>query len=278
MAAPVASSTDLTREEKAAHAEHSRAFSAKAPYPTWEWDLVNNWARRKDELVADQLQPYADILYDIISRSLDIPTLMQDLVEKAKTAGSVRDLSVPIWTYKHCPTVYTHRHTLDGSYHVERVRAGDVEAKRAEIMYREGWVGRLKTERWEDEFDHDWYTVLSAQEIDRVFCKTDLKHRLALIFGGRRFTVTVRHATRDEVVDGMTFYPQTCEVTLNYFPNDIPDHARKMLGKAAAKYAGYWPLPSVIGAVVDRTHKVTISDGKDVVGERRRVLGPDYDI
>lgn len=277
MAAP-ASTTELTREEKAALSAHSHAFNAKAPSITWEWALATNWERRKDELVANQLQPYADILYDIISRSLDIPALMRDLVEKAKTADSVRDLSVPIWTYKHCPTVYTHRHTLDGSHHVERVRAGDEEAKRAEIMYREGWVGRLMTERWEDEFDTDWYTVLSAQDIDRVFRKTDLKNRLALIFGGRRFTVSVRHASREEVVDGLTFYPQTCEVTLNYFPNHIPDHARKMLGQAAVKYAAHEPLPSVIGAVVDRTHRVTISDGKDVIAQRRRVLGPVYDI
>jgi len=277
MAAP-ASTNELTREEKIALAEHSRAFSTKAPYPTWEWDLVNNWARRKDELLANQLQPYADILYDIISRSLDIPDLMRALVEKAKTANYVHELAVPIWTYKHCHVPYAHTHTLDGASHVERVRAGNVEAKQAEIMYREGWVGLLKTERWEDEFDHDWYNVLSAQEIDRIFRKTDLKHRLALLFGGRRFTVSVRHKTEEKVVDGMTFYPQTCEVTLNYYPNDIPDHARKALGKAAAKYAGYWPLPSVIGAVVDRTHKVTLSDGKDVVAKRRSILGAEYDI
>lgn len=278
MAAPVASSTDLTREEKMALSAHSHAFAAKVPYATWEWDLVTNWARRKDELVANQMQPYADILYDIISRSLDIPGLMRALVEKAKTAGSVRDLSVPIWTYKHCPTYYTHKHDLSGSAHVERVRAGDVEAKQAEIMYREGWMGLLKTERFETVWDRDWYTELSTQEIDRVFRKTDLKDRLALLFGGRRFTVTVRHATREEVVDGITFYPQTCEVTLNYYPNDIPSYARKNLGKAAVKYAAHEPLPSVIGAVVDRTHRVTISDGTDVIATRRAILGPDYDI
>jgi biotin synthase-related radical SAM superfamily protein len=84
--------------------------------------------------------------------------------------------------------------------------------------------------------------------------------------------------SREEVVDGMTFYPQTCEVTLNYFPNDIPEHARKALGKAAWKYATHDPLPSVIGAVVERTHRVTISDGKDIVAKRRSILGPDYDI
>jgi hypothetical protein len=277
MAAP-ASTNDLTREERLALSAHSHAFAVKAPHATWELALVTNWAQRKEELVANKLQPYADILYDIISRSLDIPALMADLVEKAKTAGSVRDLSVPIWTYKHCPTYYTHRYDLSGSAHVERVRAGDVDAKHAEVMYREGWVGLLKTERWEDDWDTDWYTVLPREEIDRVFRKTDLKHRLALIFGGRRFTVSVHHATREEVVDGTTFYPQTCEVTLNYFPNDIPDHARKALGKAAVKYATHEPLPSVIGAVVEHTHRVTISDGKDVVAKRRSILGPDYDI
>ena len=277
MAAP-ASTNELTREEKIALSAHSHAFAATAPYPTWEWDLVNNWAQRKDEILANTLQPYADILYNIISRSLDIPDIMRALVEKAKTANYVHDLSLPIWAYKHCNVPYAHRHTLDGADHVNRVRAGSVEAKQAEIMYREGWVGLLKTERWEDEFDHDWYTVLSAQEIDRVFRKTDLKHRLALLFGGRRFTVSVRHGSREKVVDGMTFYPQTCEVMLNYFPNDIPDYARKALGKAALKYATHEPLPSVIGAVVERTHKVTISDGKDVVAKRRGILGPDYDI
>ena len=119
---------------------------------------------------------------------------------------------------------------------------------------------------------------LSTQEIDRVFRKTDLKHRLALLFGGRRFTVSVRHTSEEKVVDGMTFYPQTCQVMLNYFPRDIPDHARKALGKAAVKYAAHEPLPSVIGAVVDRTHRVIVSDGKDVVAKRRSILGPDYDI
>jgi hypothetical protein len=276
--AAAASSNVLTREEKMALSAHSHAFAAVVPYPTWEWDLVNNWARRKDELLANQLQPYADILYDIILRSLDIPDLMRALVEKAKTANYVHDLAVPIWTYKHCHVPYAHRNTLDGASHVERVRAGNVEAKQAEIMYREGWVGLLKTERWEDEYDHDWYTDLSAQEIDRVFRKTDLKHRLALLFGGRRFTVSVRHKTEEKVVDGMTFYPQTCEVTLNYYPNDIPDYARKALGKTAVKYAAHEPLSSVIAATVDRTSRVTISDGKDVVAKRRSILGPDYDI
>jgi hypothetical protein len=278
MAAAPPSTHVLTREEKMALSEHSYAFSAKVPLPTWEWDLAKNWAQRKEELLANQLQPYADILYDIITRSLDIPTVIAQLVEKAKTAGSVRDLSVPIWTFKHCPTYYTHRHDLSGSLHVDRVRAGDVEAKHAEIIYREGWVGLLKTERFESTWDYDWYTELSTQEIDRVFRKTDLKHRLALLFGGRRFTVTVRHTSREEVIDGISFYPQTNEVTLNYYPNDIPPHARKILGKTAVKYAAHEPLPSVIRAVVDRTDRVILSDGKDVIATRRAILGPDFDI
>jgi hypothetical protein len=277
MAAAPSSTRVLTREEQMALSAHSHAFAAKAPYATWEWQLATNWAQRKEELVASQLQPYADILYDIISRSLDIPALMAQLVEKAKTAGSVRDLAVPIWTYKHSPTYYTHKHDLTGSHHVDRVRAGDVEAKHAEIMYREGWVGLLNTERFESTWDYDWYTELSTQEIDRVFRKTDLKDRLALLFGGRRFTVTVRHTTRTEVVDGITFYPQTNEVTLNYYPHDIPDYARKALGKAAVKYAAHEPLPSVTRAI-EGTDRVILSDGKDVVAKRRAILGPGYDI
>ncbi len=271
-----ASSNDLTREEKMALSAHSHAFAAVVPYPTWEWDLVANWERRKDELLANQLQPYADILYDIISRSLDIPELMRTLVEKAKTANYKHDLCVPLWTFKHCYNPYWLG--LDGASHVERVRAGNVEAKRAEIMHREGWLGLLKTERFEEDWDSDWYVDLSTQEIDRVFRKTDLKHRLALLFGGRRFTVSVRHTSEEKVVDGETFYPQTNVVTLNYYPHDIPDYARKMLGKTAVKYRAHDPLPSVIAATVDRTSRVILSDGKDIVAKRRSVLGPDYDI
>jgi len=199
---------------------------------------LSNWQTRSSELTTARLQPYNDLLFKHITRTIDTVEISRLLVEKCKVAENKMDLCVPIWEFKHHRMPFNYRHDPEGFQHTRAVSAGDADAKYVEAIYKHGFrdlVGAVNYDEW---YGTNTFRY-PLMEVDRVFRKTDLKERLALHFGGLHFSISVREHCEVQTIDGVDFYPLRCEVVLNYYPYEMPPFKFKQLGGAAVKYAGY---------------------------------------
>lgn len=201
-------------------------------------ELILSWYARKDALLADKMQPFADALYGHIVGRLEPSVILEKLKEVCTTAKSPHELRVPLWTFKHCDLPHNYRIPVTSPAHAYWLEEGAPEAVRTDLIHKLGLRGLLCTkvyDRYEDAFDYE----LLPTELLRIFNKTDVKERLALYFGGRHFTVSLSRQTNYEPTEGLYLHQEVITVNLNYYPSGLPEHIQKKVAKAAVKYKDY---------------------------------------
>jgi hypothetical protein len=188
---------------------------------------LSTWIKRKAQVEADRLQPYADILLD----ELVWPTMMEkkdsiaaQLKEKCETATEAWQIEVPIWTFNHCFD-YPKRAAQPGTVaHGILLERGDENAKKTQQIYERGWHQWMEV-RERDEDDAD-YPALPYQTIWQVVKKTHFLDELALRFG-RDYRVTASTSPiYADGGDGELLY-SVVTLKLNYFPFGLPDYHLK---------------------------------------------------
>lgn len=229
---------ELTAEEEDA----LQSFYWRQPSGFIEGDFQDAWIRRKAHLTAIELQPYSDLLFGLIVHDLDIASISSRLTEKCTTASHVRELSVPIWEFKHCDMPYNYHYIVGTVGHRHKLAVGDPDAKKVQLITNHGLRGLISSSFLNVETGDREYEF-APQEIMRIFSKTDIKERLALHFGGRNFRISLeRRVVRPSgIVEDDGIYPLVVSVMLHYYPHGVSEHERKWLGKAALKYRHYIP-------------------------------------
>lgn len=259
-------SSCLAAAEYEALASVRRSFVAAGLHGFDPISAEHRWAKRNAELTAEALQPYNDILFTHLKGVIDFPGAMAALMEKIKVARNKYDLCVPLWEYNDCPMPYDYRNTVEYLPHINAFRAGDVSAKRAEVISSRGWrglVGSTRTNEWYGDTEFH----LQLKDIDYIFRKTDLKERLALEFGGTYFTIGIhRNLLGVQTIDGLEYYPRRCEVVLQYYPHSLPADKTKPLGVAALKYKTHVPYNSSRDTVVIENGTQSIARRFDIYG------------
>lgn len=218
------------------------------------------WSVRHAQLTAERLQPYNDLLFKHLMDEVDFRGAISAMMEKIKTSKGKHDLCVPIWEYKHCEMPHGYRNDVEYMPHINAVRAGDSKAMEAEVISSNGWrglVGATQANPWYGETDYHY----PLQDIDFIFRKTDLKERLALEFGGEYFSITIHRKLERETIEGVEYYPMRCSVMLEYYPQYLPNHRRKLLGVAAVKYAAHV-------SEVPSTDVLTLENGTQALARR----------
>lgn len=189
------------------------------------------WSTRSWEIKAQSLQDASDLLYDHLRRDFVArrQTLQADLLEVIKTAGSLRDLHIPLWTY-HASCIPP----LDrGEY-----------AKVQSHLRRHGYewsIGLVhpdfdpeNTETW----GWEWQWKSRPSTVKQLVKHTDLLRRLSLLFGAD-FYVTVCPVAVKTLDDlhGIKVYKN--QLQLHYYPKGLPQNCRENLLYIQEKYADY---------------------------------------
>jgi hypothetical protein len=212
--------------------------------------VIGEAIQHNNKVLADELQPYNDILFKIISD--DIISKHDDILEQLKTRiketpGRARVVSVPLWTYNTRQFLTSredyNREFLKLSYMEQTLKIR--ENRELYGLHRaNGWhwmvgVSSGNCYEWDDD-----YTEMTLQEnwslkqvpVDLVFRKTDLLQRLSNLFQGN---VWVNRAFGNVVHCDDRCRIDKMEIRA-YFHVDGFDHLdvrTRALRRAKAKYA-----------------------------------------
>lgn len=212
--------------------------------------LTTTWQKRKAEVEAERLQPYADLLLDNIvwpSILAQKDAIFASLKEKCETSTEKMQLCVPVWTFSH---VYTDPYVKVGLA---------LSTERERYIYEMGLRQFLRVE------DHEEFTTLRQRNILDIVKKTKFCQQLAKRFG-RSYIITVSPSTLQEHIDssGASFYSQTMALKLNFFPYGLPE-------ALAEKRREYESAGPPLTRLLQAGEKLIYWCGE---GDERTVLGP----
>lgn len=185
-----------------------------------EQELSNAWEERSRELLKKQLQDHADVLYldlasDFLGKRKEFATKM---LERIRTADSPRELSIPLYMFNVC-----------------RTASGNIPY----TAYDKGWHSTLvATQRDDDGYEH---TVLTRQSLLRIFLNSDVCDRLALLWGGREFTISVQRTGRS-VAEEPELIVHEYALTLHYWPRGLPPNKLLQLKNVQETYLCHSPF------------------------------------
>jgi hypothetical protein len=147
-------------------------------------------------VLANDLQPYNDLLFNIISD--EIKTRRGRILEHFKTniketPGNVRSVSVPLWSYnvRHFLTTRQEYYTeLAKLSYMERVTKDAEDRALRKIHEDNGWHWTIGVESSVQYLDEETRWTLRPVPVDLVVRKTDLLQRLSNLFAGQRVWVS----------------------------------------------------------------------------------------
>lgn len=195
--------------------------------------IFSAWTKRKNELRASHLQPYSDILYelvkdDILARRKEIHA---DLHKVISTARYPSEFSVPLWTY--CTTFYSEpRHTLTPAVASET----DAMVKRNGYEWYIGYVRSTEPQEW----DAMW-RWRDPQPVHHVVRFTDFLQRLSLLFGTEQYRVSYQVVSQKFISKPTELVVQKVSIMLHYHPKGVYGKMFDKLRAAAVKYESYPP-------------------------------------
>ena len=191
-------------------------------------ELSSTWSARKDQLEKERFQPYADLLLDNIVWPQILQkkdAILAELKQKCSTSFHPSELCVPIWSFNDTNDFTHTSNSFD--------RAGQRKMlERAEQIHENGWRQTLEMLNVES-------SVLLRQPIARIIKKTDFLEQLATLFGGS-FRVVSRPSDFIQETDpsGEEYYRFTVTLYLQYFPNGLLKHFKKIRAKHLEEFAG----------------------------------------
>lgn len=198
--------------------------------------------RMEEKLLAEKLQPVADVLYNKMSAMLDEPGTKERLFQKLKEVCGKEQfdasLRVPVFTFN---TIF-YNDSLE-----------EVKKKEADIAPEDLYDYRAKQDAKKQariDAGHEAVVYLDYasmycgrsqnERIYRLLKKTDILERLAVKMGPNfRFRLSTSYVPLHNAKKWST-YPAT--VYLEFFPKDQPEFMIKKLGAVALKYKDYIPL------------------------------------
>jgi hypothetical protein len=189
------------------------------------------WSTRSWEIEAQRLQDANDLLYDYLRYQFVAcrRTLQDELIEVIKSAKSLKDLQIPLWSY----------HTT----FLPKLPREDYEKVQSHIR-RHGyeWSIGLVDKYFDAEtsvyYEWNWLWKTRPVTIHNLVNKTDLLRRLALLFG-TDFRIVARSVAIKtlEEFGGVKVYKT--ELQLQYYPNGLPRHYLDEVLYTQEKYADY---------------------------------------
>ena len=193
--------------------------------------LHSAWSTRSWEIQAQLLQDSSDLLYDHLRRDFmdRRQSLQANLIEVIKTAGSLKDLQIPLWTYH--TTVLPKLPSEDYEKVVGHLRRHGYE-----------WsIGQVNPHFNPEEIElwaWNWQWKTRPVTINTIVKKTDLLRRLALLFGTDYRVVATPVAVKTvEGFDDLKVYKT--QLQLHYYPQGLPRYHMDSLLHTQEKYADY---------------------------------------
>ncbi len=201
--------------------------------------------RMEEKLLAERLQPVADVLYTKMSAMLDEEGVKERLFQKlSEVCGKEHydtALRVPVFTFN---TIF-YNESLE-----------EAKKKDADIAPEDLYDYRAKQEAKKQariDAGHEAVVYLDYasmywgrsqnERIYRILKKTDILERLAVKMGPNfRFRMSTSYVPLHTTKKWST-YPAT--VYLEFFPKGQPEYIVKRLGAVALKYKDYIPLHPV---------------------------------
>ena len=185
--------------------------------------LTQAWMKRKAEVEAERLQPYADILLEsevlpyVLKRKSIIFAAMKD---KCETATHPSELEVPIWSFNHTFDVPKGMRWAAQTNAAAAEERGDPDALKVQQIHKNGWLHTMKV--MAEDTDYDEVTALWPESLWSIIKKTDFLNQLALNFG-RSYRVSL--SPEDYWVsapDGTQYCRTEFTLMLNFYPTGLP--------------------------------------------------------
>lgn len=204
-------------------------------------ELHNAVAARNAELTQEQLQPYADALYDIIVQDVTDrrEEIFNELLAKIKTSSSTRSIYVPIWSYNvryYAETKEDYKKRYIGMSIHERVVENINRNERDATCSRNGWHWTLGM------WSGDYYTDQPIA-VNVLVKRTDLCARLSAFFSNN-LDMIVRPFAREVVYGNDLYSVVRQELQLEYYPMGLNVWTKPKIEAAMAKYKDYVPKPT----------------------------------
>jgi len=198
--------------------------------------LRSAWELRKAALKREQYSRYIPILHsslvDLLSEAM--PEVQDQLDFVCRTASSVSDLKLPIWTY-------TTRHFLKD----EKDEYADFKYDHPTWDYRE-WKNRV-LERIRDEGYHQEVHLagLPSLSVKELVGETDLLRSLcAELFGTTHYWISdALHSTH--TVEDLGIEVETRHLVLQFYPDCLPEDMQVTLENAQRITQNPPPVPAI---------------------------------
>jgi len=201
-------------------------------------------SKHNTEVLAEELQPYNDLLFDIITKELATKKeeIVASLKEQIKTTqGRVKSVGVPIWSYN--TRIYTktreeHNEELMAMPYGDRVRQLAEDREQSQRCTDNGshWtIGVASSIQWLDE-ETRW--SLRPVPVDLVVRKTDLLQRIAVEFCD---CVWVARSCGERIYNTANFFVQRMDLHAYFYVGGLKPHHKTQTLSVRRKYAGYMP-------------------------------------
>lgn len=213
--------------------EHTQAYqlNAKSIFSDAAADLAFLHKEHRRFLEAQQLQPYADLLF---ARIMDAAAgteskkrlLLSTLKEQIRGTDKMENCAVTLWEFN---AIHWHQ-TLEQKMQCQPAFRPAAERETARLISENGWDARIGTKMWWDRDNIDWSDEypeenfsweLTPVRVHRVFKNTDLLQRINAQFGTKfmvRLSPSILERPR-EGSDGFTVYRY--QVRLFYLGKDL---------------------------------------------------------
>lgn len=211
--------------------------------------LLGEVRRHNASVLADDLQPYNDLLFNIIAQEIHAKhdDIMEDFKTKIQeTYGTVNQVTVPLWSYKtrfyKKPKDVYEAELSDMPFDERHMKRCDkIECDR--ICIENGWhwtIGVIDRDPpivWKDDVEKflpDMWT-LRPVPVNLIVFKTDLLIRLSTLFTGNvvkveRFYGKLIHETRDYEIREMW-------INATLYPRGLRGHQKNAVIAALEKYS-----------------------------------------
>jgi hypothetical protein len=211
------------------------------------------WRTRSSELSARTLQPYNDILYEVLVANFESrrDELQAEILKVIQSASSLRDLSIPLWSYK--TTIYQESRKVLAK--LPSFQPMEERMRRRGYHCTVGTVPEtfdpetVETNDSEYGWTYSWDTA--PVSVGKVIRGTDLCHRLALLFGDS-FRVESRLIATKRLTDPFPTTILHSELWLNYYPRGLLACVHTAQAAVRQKYEEYtapvraaWVVPYV---------------------------------
>lgn len=180
------------------------------------------WELRKAALKREQFGRYIPVLYTSVFDLLSaMPELQDQLDHICRTASSVSELTLPIWTY-------TTRHFLF-SQDDEYEDFIDVHPTWDYTVWQNRTAERIRDEGYHQQVHVPGLPSLSVKEI---ISETDFVHSLcAGVFGTKHYWLSDSHRST-HTVDDLGIEVETRQLVLQFYPDGLPEDMQVTLENA----------------------------------------------